>query len=87
MRDSLTEKLLAKVTDWDPSMLSDERLDLQLLSEYKYDEYQQFSPGMRFIESLSLWLNQFDTNKSQKDLAFKLIKKHLIFISTLELHH
>ena len=85
MKDSLTKKLLAKVTDWDPSMLSDERLDLQLLSEYKYDEYQQFSPGMRFIESLSLWLNQFDT--SQKDLAFRLIKNHLIFISTLELHH
>lgn len=85
MRDILAKKLLAKVTDWDPTELTEERLDLQLLSEYKYDEYQQFFPGMRFIESLSLWLNQFDTN--QKNLAYNLIKKHLIFISTAELHH
>lgn len=87
MRDSLAKKLLAKVTDWDPSELTEERLDLQLLSEYKYDEYQQFSPGMRFIESLSLWLNQFDATGNQKNLAYSLIKKHLIFISTPELNH
>ena len=85
MRDSLAKKLLAKVTDWESDDLTKERLDLQLLSEYKYDEYQQFSPGMRFIESLSLWLNQFEGN--EKDLAYNLIKKHLIFISTEELHH
>lgn len=87
MRDSLAKKLLAKVTDWDPTELTEERLDLQLLSEYKYDEYQQFSPGMRFIESLSSWLDQFDTNENQKNLAYNLIKKYLIFISTSELHH
>lgn len=88
MRDSLAKRLLAKVTDWDqPTELTKERLDLQLLSEYKYDEYQQFSPGMRFIESLSLWLDQYDTDRNQKNLAYNLIKKHLIFVSTSELHH
>lgn len=87
MRDSLAKRLLIKVTDWDPTLLTEERLDLQLLSEFKYDEYQQFSPGMRFIESLSLWLNQFEANKNQKNIAYNLIKKHLIFISTSELHH
>ena len=59
---------------------------MQLLSEYKYDEYQQFSPGLRFIESLSLWLYHFkDTGK--QNLAYDLFKKHLIFISIAELHH
>lgn len=87
MRDSLAKKLLAQVTDWNSNELTKERLDLQLLSEYKYDEYQQFFPGMRFIESLSLWLNQFDSNKNQKNFAYDLIKKHLIFISTAEQHH
>lgn len=87
MKDYLAKRLLAKVTDWDPTELTEERLALQLLSEYKYDEYQQFSPGMRFIESLSLWLNQFDNDKNQKNLAYNLIKKHLIFVSTSELHH
>ena len=29
---------------------------LQLLADYKYDHYQRFGPGRRFIESLALWL-------------------------------
>ena len=87
MRDSLVKTLLAKVTDWESEELTKERLDLQLLSEYKYDEYQQFSPGMRFIESLSLWLNEFDVDGNQKHIMYNLIKKRLIFISTAELHH
>jgi len=29
---------------------------LQLLADYKYDHYQRFGPGQRFVESLALWL-------------------------------
>ncbi len=86
MRDSLARELLAKVTDWTAERLTKERLDLQLLSEYKYDEYQQFVPGMRFIESLALWLEQFKDSGKQ-EVAYNFVKQKLIFISTAELNH
>lgn len=86
MRDSLARELLEKVTDWSPEQLTKERKDLQLLSEYKYDEYQQFSPGMRFIESLALWLEKFKGSRLQQ-IAYDFVKQKLIFVSTAELNH
>jgi hypothetical protein len=85
MRDSLARELLAKVTDWSPDKLTTERLDLQLLADYKYDEYQQFTPGMRFIENLSLWLEKFKDSGKQ-EIAYNFIKQKLIFISTKEMN-
>lgn len=85
MRDSLAERLLAQVMGWNEIELAQENPDLQTLSEYKYDEYQQFFPGMRFIESLSLWLNQFDEN--DKSIAYEFVKTKTIFISIRELNH
>lgn len=86
MKDSLAQELLAKITtDWTIERLTKERKDLQLLSDYKYDEYQQFEPGMRFIERLALWLEQFEPES--RNIAYEFIKDNLIFISTAELHH
>ena len=59
MKEALAEKLLARVLGWDQEVMSQERPVLLNLAAYKYDEYQQFSAGSRFIESLTLWLNQF----------------------------
>lgn len=86
MRDMLAETVLARVVDWDAEKLSKERLDLELLAELKYDEYRQFSTGMRFIESLSLWLGQFDVGAEQ-NAAYDLVKQRLIFISNAEMQH
>lgn len=85
MRDTLAEMVLARVIDWDAEKLSKERLDLELLAGLKYDEYGQFLPGMRFIESLSLWLGQFD--KDERCLMYNFIKKRLVFISNAEMQH
>jgi len=54
MRDALAERLLANVMKWTPEDVALERPVLQALAALKYDEYQQFSPGMRFVESLAL---------------------------------
>ena len=86
MNDSLARELIAKITGWTAEQLTNERKDLQLLSEYKYDEYQQFSPGMRFIESLALWLEQFK-DSGKLEVAYKFVKNKLVFISTSELNH
>lgn len=71
--------------DWTPDRVSEERPILQFLAEYKYDEYQQFSPGMRFVESLALWLKQFD--QVDRDAAYAFIRERLIFISSTEMRY
>jgi len=44
--------------EWSNEDIARQRPVLQALASSKYDEYQQFSPGMRFVESLALWLQQ-----------------------------
>jgi hypothetical protein len=86
MRDTLAEKLLAKIMDWLPERIDDERPLLQAMANLKWNEYQQFAPGTRFIESLVKWLQQFETLE-EKNTAYKIIKEHLIFISTEQMAH
>ena len=61
MKDALAENLLAHVLGWNAEDMARERPLLQAMASYKYDDYQQFSPGMRFIESLARWLASFTT--------------------------
>lgn len=86
MKDLLAEQLLAKVMSWSPEEIFNERPLLQALADYKYNEYHQFSTGIRFIESLALWLNQFETNE-EKRIAYSFVKNNLIFISSEQLSH
>ena len=86
MRDTLAERVLASVVDWDAEKLSRERLDLELLAELKYDEYRQFSPGMKYIESLSLWLGQFGEGED-RNAMYDFVKERLVFISNAEMQH
>lgn len=85
MRDVLAERLLAKVMKWTPEDVAREMPDLQALATYKYDEYQQFSPGMRFIESLALWLAQFQPEERKQ--AYEFVRSKLVFISAAETAH
>ena len=86
MRDALAERLLAQVMGWSPEDVARERPDLQAMAAHKYDEYQQFSPGMRFVESLAVWLYNFDTAE-ERHVAYDFIKRRLIFISEAEMRH
>ena len=65
----------------DPSELA----DILALSVSGYNDYQQFRPGMRFIESLALWLKQFSEN--QRSIAYNFIKKRVLYISSQEMEH
>lgn len=82
----LAEKLLAKVLDWEPEDYARERKYFQTMAKLKYDQYEQFSPGLKYIESLALWLNQFE-KKEERKIAYDFVKNHLIFISKLEMEH
>jgi len=49
LKDQLAEELLAKVMGWkNPAEFVEHGRPLMAMSAYKYDEYQQFSPGIVF---------------------------------------
>lgn len=80
MKAELAESILKAVVAWDVDRFAKELQDIQVISEYKYNDYQQYTHGMRFVESLALWLRKFKSQE-EKEVAYSLIKKHLIFIS------
>lgn len=86
MRSKLAERLLAKTMNWTADETSRERPLLQALANFKYDEYQQYSPGIRFMESLAQWLTQF-TQLEERKVAYNFLKSQLIFISNDQLTH
>ena len=86
LKDLLAERLLAKVLGWTSEEVAAERPIVQALASYKYDEYQQFSAGSRFIESLALWLDQFQSVEERR-AAYDFVKTKLIFCSAAELRH
>jgi hypothetical protein len=86
MREQLAETLLRQVMEWGDEDVARERPTLQALADYKYDGYEQYNPGMRFIESLARWLGQFPT-LNERHKAYLFFREHLIYISRAEMHH
>ena len=86
MRRELAEKLLAQIMGWTDAEKAEERQALEAFAAYKYDEYQQFAPGRRFLESLALWLRQFET-LDERRAAYDFVRRRLIFISDAEMNH
>ncbi len=86
MKKELAEALLAKIMEWSDEEKARERARLETFASYKYDDYQQFSPGRRFIESLALWLAQFDAG-NQRRTAYNFVCDRLIFFSAGEMNH
>ena len=85
MKYELAESILKNTMGhWDLSTMSNETARIQIISEIKYDDYQQFTHGMRFIESLALWMRQFDNN-DDKDLAYRFVMDQLIYVSEEEM--
>jgi len=72
MKSELAEGILKAVVDWDVDRFAKELQDIQVIAEYKYNDYQQYTHGMRYVESLALWLRKF--SPSEIDIAYTLIK-------------
>lgn len=86
MQDLNAAELLARVMGWeDQEPVLEHVSKLQLLAYYKYDSYQRFGPGRRFIESLALWLNRFDVE--DRAAALELVREKLVFFSDKEVSH
>jgi hypothetical protein len=86
LKDVNARQLLAKVMGWQsPDQYQRIVPDLLLLAEHKYDDYQRFAAGRRFIENLAVWLAQFQPD--HRDTALQFVRERLIFISEAELSH
>ncbi len=75
----------SELMGWDDDVSRREFAWLRLMSRMKYDGYQQFLAGMRFIESLTDWLQQFKLE--HRETAYKLVRENLVFISLAEMRH
>ena len=76
---------LSEIMGWDTDLSRQEFDWLRLMSRMKYDGYQDFLAGMRFIESLADWLQQFA--QQEREAAYRLVRDSLIYVSTAEMNH
>lgn len=85
MKDILAERLLTKILKWESEKLATERFHIQMFADIKYDSYQKYSQGMRYVESLALWLNNFD--EADRASLYEFIKTELVYISDLQMRN
>lgn len=86
MKLEIAEALLQTVLE--KSTIPADRIDgyrkyFQRMAKYKYDNYEQYATGMRFIEKLALWLNQMD--EIDREAAIDFVKERLVFVSQAEM--
>ncbi len=86
MKSELAEELLGKLMGWDRAVFAERVRRLEALATYKWDEYANFSPGMKFFESLATWLDQFK-EPADRASALEFVLERLIFISEAEMTH
>lgn len=86
MKLAIVQGLLYKVASemFNDDELAKENIFFQTMAKFKYDGYEQYAPGMRFLERFALWLNQFKVIEDRK-IAFKFIKEKLVYISGPEM--
>lgn len=85
MKAQLSKRLLAELMAWDDTRATEEFAWLRTVVEYKYDHYQGYNPGSRFLVNLLSWLAQFDV--ADRESAYAMVRHRLIFISQREMFH
>lgn len=85
MNDDLSLRVLAQIMGWDHDRAGEEYRWLKFISSLKYDGYRDFQAGMRFIESLATWLQQFTAD--ERETAYSFVRRRLVFIGVSETQH
>lgn len=83
MNQDLALKVLGHVMDWTDERAREEFRWLKLMARLKYDGYRDFQAGMRFIESLATWLQQFEAN--ERETAYRFVRESLVYIGPGEM--
>ena len=86
MRESLEERMVGKVMGWrTPEQAQGNHRRLRAMAASGYDEYMQFSPGMRFVESMALWLDQF--RQDERQAAYEFVVERVLFVTRAQMEH
>ena len=82
MNQVLGLKILGRIMNWDDDRAHEEFAWLKLMARLKYDGYRDFQAGMRFIESLATWLQQFEAH--ERETAYAFVRSSLVYIGAGE---
>jgi hypothetical protein len=83
MNQDLALRILGRIMSWPDERAREEFRWLRLMARLKYDGYRDFQAGMRFIESLAVWLQQFQA--AERETAYAFVRKTLVYIGPSEL--
>lgn len=83
MNQDLGLNVLSGILDWGDERARKEFDWLRLMARLKYDGYRDFQAGMRFIESLATWLQQF--TKEERETAYAFVRSALVYIGPSEM--
>ena len=83
MNRDLGLKILGQIMNWTDDHAHKEFAWLKLMARLKYDGYRDFQAGMRFIESLVTWLQQFKPH--ERETAYAFVRRSLVYIGPGEM--
>lgn len=86
MKQNVALRVLGEILGWDDERARSEFDWLRLMSRMKYDGYRGFLAGVRFIESLADWLQQFET-PAEREVAYTFVRHQLVYVSPGEMQH
>jgi hypothetical protein len=78
-------RLLGEIMGWDNNRAATEFAWLRLMSRLKYDSYRGFVAGVRFIESLAGWLQQFESG--DRETVYRFVRERLLYIDPTAIQH
>ena len=84
MNQDLGLRVLGQIMNWTDDRARREFAWLRLMARLKYDGYRDFQAGMRFIESLVTWLQQFE-QPQERETAYAFVRRTLVYIGPNEM--
>jgi hypothetical protein len=86
LKSSLAQELFTAVMGSDYPDFPEKLRSLEALAAYKWDDYENFRPGVKFFESLAAWLDQF-ADPAERATALEFVLTRLVFVSDAEMTH
>jgi hypothetical protein len=83
VNQDLALKVLGQIMNWTDERAREEFRWLRLMARLKYDGYRDFQAGMRFIESLATWLQQF--RPEERETAYAFVRSTLVYVGPREM--
>lgn len=81
MRFDLAKQFLTQLMGWNDIEATEKLREMDLMSDIKYDSYDQFMPGIKFVGNFYLWLSQFKDLQERK-LMYDFVSKYIIYINS-----